>query len=457
MKKYYIYYILIVSFFLRLMAINQSFWLDEATTATVARSVSWADYFNKFIPGDFHPPLYYVLSKAWGIIFGVNEPSLRILSVIFALASIYLVYKITQIVADETAALLAALLLSLAPLHIYYSQEARMYSLTMALSALLIYTYLLFKKSPSWGNKKLLVGSIVALVYTNYLSLLMIIPILLDFYNSKKSKKFILGAVQISLVSVLIIAPLFYLVTLPQVGGFGGAIDSNWATTLGKFSLKNIALIPVKFIIGRINFSSNIVYGTFVLLPLSVYTYLIYQLKPSKQKLSLIFYWLGTPLILGMVLSLFIPILTYFRFIFVLPALYILLAIGLTRLKDDYFLPILLVVLVFNLYFSYRFLNNPKFYREDWRGLITYIHSVDEDPTVVFPSQSQQEAFKYYSDLPISKASDVRENEERVWLLRYAYDISDPADTTRQQIEDLGYKIIDQKDFNGVVVWEYKK
>lgn len=457
MKKNYIYYILVVAFFIRIMALNQSFWLDEATTATVARDLSWSQYFNNFLPGDFHPPAYYVLIKIWGLIFGVNEPSLRFLSIIFALISVYLIYKITKILINKSTALLAAILLSFAPLHIYYSQEARVYTMATALSALLIYTYLLFKKKQTMRHKIFFIISTALIFYTNYLSILMIVPIFLDYYRSKKDKRLNHASIQVVLSTILITAPLFYLIALPQLNGIKGAASGTWAPALGQLNAKNILLIPVKFIIGRINFNHRLIYTLMVAIPAGLYSYLIYKSKPINKKNRLIADWLVLPLVIGTILSIFVPVLSYFRFIFVLPALYILLAVGLSKLKDNQFLPILLVVLIFNLYFSYRYLNNPRFYREDWRGFVAYINEVDEDPTVVFPGKSQQEAFNYYSDLPVSKPENISQTEDRVWLIRYAYDISDPADSTRKKIDELGYKYIDQKDFNGVIIWEYKK
>ena len=46
---------------LRLISIKQSLWLDEATTALVSQR-SILDYFTNFALGDFHPPVYYLLS-----------------------------------------------------------------------------------------------------------------------------------------------------------------------------------------------------------------------------------------------------------------------------------------------------------------------------------------------------------------------------------------------------------
>ncbi len=77
-----IIFTLILALGLRLMPLNQSLWLDEATSALVTR-MSLADFFGKFMPGDFHPPLYYLALRAWGTLFGTSEIALRSLSILF--------------------------------------------------------------------------------------------------------------------------------------------------------------------------------------------------------------------------------------------------------------------------------------------------------------------------------------------------------------------------------------
>src|SRR3990167_2729194 len=111
---------------------NESLWLDEATTALVSK-MSFVEIFTKFLPNDFHPPFYYLFMKYWVNIFGYSEISLRLPSVIFALLTVYLVYKMFGKI--------AAILLATAPLLFYYAQEARMYSLTTFLVTLVFYLF----------------------------------------------------------------------------------------------------------------------------------------------------------------------------------------------------------------------------------------------------------------------------------------------------------------------------
>ena len=83
---------------------------------------------------DIHPPLYYALLHGWIGLIGAGPVSLRLLSVIFGVLAIPAIYLAGRRLLGARAGLLAALLLAINPLHIYYSQEVRMYGLVALLS-----------------------------------------------------------------------------------------------------------------------------------------------------------------------------------------------------------------------------------------------------------------------------------------------------------------------------------
>ena len=111
----------------------QSFWNDEGNSARIAeRSL---DLIVEGAAGDVHPPGYYLLLHAWRASFGQSEFALRSLSVAAGLALVILTGLLGRYVFGPVAGIAAAFLGALSPLAIYYSQEARMYSLLGALSA----------------------------------------------------------------------------------------------------------------------------------------------------------------------------------------------------------------------------------------------------------------------------------------------------------------------------------
>ncbi|HSJ54598.1 MAG TPA: glycosyltransferase family 39 protein, partial [Anaerolineae bacterium] len=88
---------------------------------------------------DIHPPLYYLLLRGWSEVVGWGAGSARLLSVLVGTAAVPLLFLAGRRLMGRQAGLLAALLLAVSPLHVYYSQEVRMYGLVtlFGLAALL--------------------------------------------------------------------------------------------------------------------------------------------------------------------------------------------------------------------------------------------------------------------------------------------------------------------------------
>ena len=78
---------------------------------------------------DVHPPLYFMLLHGWMALFGDSLVSIRTLSVLPGIATVWLGIWLVRLIATQRAALLAGFLLALLPTAVRYSQEVRMYSL----------------------------------------------------------------------------------------------------------------------------------------------------------------------------------------------------------------------------------------------------------------------------------------------------------------------------------------
>ena len=83
---------------------------------------------------DIHPPLYYTLLHGWTALLGASPAALRLLSVAVGVLTIPLLFLVARRMLSAHAALLATFLLTINPLHVYYSQEVRMYGLVALLS-----------------------------------------------------------------------------------------------------------------------------------------------------------------------------------------------------------------------------------------------------------------------------------------------------------------------------------
>ena len=149
--------VLLVAFGLRLYSLpDKEMWYDEAFAVLYAENELGSIVYGTITPvegaaADIHPLLYYFFLHGWmGI--GQSPFLVRFPSVVFGLVSICLLFRIAKELFDAQAALLAATLAAISPFHIWYSQEARMYSLLCLLSLLSIYLFVKAGKSNEWRH-----------------------------------------------------------------------------------------------------------------------------------------------------------------------------------------------------------------------------------------------------------------------------------------------------------------
>lgn len=107
---------------------SESLWYDEGFTAWLVK-LRPAEMLQA-IRGDVHPPLWYGLEYLNVQLFGSSPLALRLPSAILGVLIVLLVLRLAILVGFERrTALLAGALAAVLPGPIYYSQEARMYSL----------------------------------------------------------------------------------------------------------------------------------------------------------------------------------------------------------------------------------------------------------------------------------------------------------------------------------------
>ncbi|MBP7967666.1 hypothetical protein KAZ66_05360 [Candidatus Woesebacteria bacterium] len=147
-----------------LLFLVQDLWRDEAFSYVL--SVRSIPDILHLTAGDFNPPFYYILLHFWMNIFGSSEIAMRSLSLIFFLATLYILYDtclyVLKIPHKRTAVYFLLFLFN--PFLLTYAFEARMYMMVtffITLSYFSLWT----------GRKKLYIISIVLGLYTHYLSI----------------------------------------------------------------------------------------------------------------------------------------------------------------------------------------------------------------------------------------------------------------------------------------------
>ena len=108
---------------------RESLWFDEAYSLMLAR---WPVRPSSIV--DLVGPVYTLFLHCW-LWLGEADWLVRLPSALFGTATVYVIYRLGAALWDEATGLVAGLLLAASPMHVWYSQEARMYALVTGLAA----------------------------------------------------------------------------------------------------------------------------------------------------------------------------------------------------------------------------------------------------------------------------------------------------------------------------------
>ena len=117
-----------------LLSQGQSVWFDEGYSIILAKQP--IGELIALTGVDAHPPLYYLLLKMWGTIFGWSEFALRSLSAIFVSLSVGGMFLIVRKLFTARVAMVTLPFLVLAPFVLRYGYEIRMYALVIFIGVL---------------------------------------------------------------------------------------------------------------------------------------------------------------------------------------------------------------------------------------------------------------------------------------------------------------------------------
>ena len=112
----------------------RGFWGDEMSTVFFLHE-KFGSMLHSVARLESTPPLYYSLAWVWAKAFGTTEAGMRSLPALLGVATVPVIYLAARELVSRRAALVAATLVAVNPLLVWYSQEARSYSLLVFLSA----------------------------------------------------------------------------------------------------------------------------------------------------------------------------------------------------------------------------------------------------------------------------------------------------------------------------------
>ncbi len=179
--------ILILGLFLRAYNLDtESLWIDEAFSTRIASSENIKDVIVGVSHTEAAPPGYYVLFHYWIEIFGNSMFVVRLLSVVWSIMAILILFLLVRMLLNTRIALLASLFMATSMLQIEYAQEARIYALFTFLSIASVYFFVKWYKDRSNFHLALYALLAVASFYVNYLTFFIILGCSLFVYSKER-------------------------------------------------------------------------------------------------------------------------------------------------------------------------------------------------------------------------------------------------------------------------------
>jgi mannosyltransferase len=342
----------------------QSLWADEAFSLAIARLRVPAIIANESL--SVHPPLYYFLLHFF-VRLDKGEFVARLSAALFGIATVVAIYYLArELFEDSQTALVSAFFWAIFPFAVYYSQEARMYSLLALLVAIATFAFYKALRRRTWRYRAIFVIAMSLSVYTHYFAFFSLVALnLFAFIHWRRYKA--------SLSSLLVSDFLLALLFLPQVLVIPAQVQhvmkpDYWIGRPGNL-LK--PLTTLYFFVFSYTLQPYVLpFALFVILSIVaiiLYQFLRFIRGVERERLSLLLLLTFTPLVMAYLISIALkPIYIERTLTEAAPAYCILLGWGLTRSKKPSFLPlqyglmlILALVSLGNYYFNVDYAKPP--------------------------------------------------------------------------------------------------
>lgn len=278
-----------IGFILRFYHLDfNSLWLDEISTYKYSVG-TFDNMWQMWTTGtDYAPPLYFFLQHFVLSWLGVSEWTMRLLTATFGVVTIPIIYLVGKEFWDKNVGLITAGLFTFSPFLIYYSQDARAYSMALMLVSAEFYFFLKAIKSENvkyWAAFGLFAGlAFWTHYYTAIFTALIFGYILVTFIlsikeNIKNIKPVLISAGVMTLVIlpvIIVMVPLFLQISSspPTYGVQGIVLIPTTLNSMSGFSDYATLLFTILFILG-IFVSWNQKHTALLLIWLLSWTFLI--------------------------------------------------------------------------------------------------------------------------------------------------------------------------------------
>lgn len=153
------------------LATSRGLWVDEAISVRQAQ-LPFREMIADVRVSDVHPPLHHAILWLDVRVFGTSELAARLPSLVAGVLLVPALRWVGEVVYDRRTGWVAACFAVVAPFCVWYSQEARMYSMFMLFATLAIGAQVQALRRGSRADWLLYSGATAALVWTQYFAVL---------------------------------------------------------------------------------------------------------------------------------------------------------------------------------------------------------------------------------------------------------------------------------------------
>ena len=204
--------LIVVGLGLRLL-VTRSIWLDEAISIRQAK-LPFADMIAGLAAKDVHPPLHHAVLWVAVQQLGTGELAVRLPSIIAGTLLIPTLYGAGRDLYDRRVGLVAAALGTVAPIAIWYAQEARMYAMFMLFSLIAVWAQARILRAGGPGAWAVYSVATAAMLWTQYFGVLQVIvqqaAFVMVFWRRQRGNRWRMGLAWAAstFVIVLLLVPL---------------------------------------------------------------------------------------------------------------------------------------------------------------------------------------------------------------------------------------------------------
>jgi 4-amino-4-deoxy-L-arabinose transferase-like glycosyltransferase len=481
---------------LRLYGLNkQSFWYDELRSLEHSEKEDISSVIAIISEVEIHPPGYYIFLHYITKFFGNSEIIVRLPSAIFGIIAIFIIFLLGRKLYSYKEGLIASFLMASLYQPIYYSQEARPYTMLLLFTMLSVYFYIdIFTNF--WHGKQttyyLIIGYILSAIfscYVHYFGVYFIcIQFLILFLFSIRKPKNILTTLLIYLVILIAYLPSLprFLDILKFTTIYSKLLRSSLEQSYLSVGSKGIVTLFNQLTIAAFNNSKTFAVFVLVLcLSLLVKTFYIFLRSKSLGKHTkdincLIFFillWVVLPFLGAYLISLFwVPVFSERNLIIILPALYIFFSRSIVSLFLNIKIQTIIIIITASLIagtFNIDYYRKP--FKEQFREAGEFVakNSYSYDDLSIIAWGCSPRFFDYYIekfglnkkiDLMIPARYDVNilqkfiteRNPRYLWFLCYEGPDSNYIPQLIKEFKKCAI-ITKKKSFIGINLWFFRR